>query len=119
MFCLACGSFEFYAAAQAAPGHHAPEGFRNNYPHPGKESFWAWKWAQLREGVPPPPPGGWNFPHMKTDAAALRANGKTYPKVIYPEADHAVFHETGTRYHEAAARDAWAQTLACFGNYLA
>ena len=34
MFCLACGSFGFYAAAQAAPGHHAPEGFRNTYPLP-------------------------------------------------------------------------------------
>jgi N-acyl-phosphatidylethanolamine-hydrolysing phospholipase D len=75
MFCLACGSFGFYAAAQAAPPHHTPEGYRNNYPHPAKESFWAWKWEQLREGLPPPPPGGWKFPHVKTDAAALRANG--------------------------------------------
>jgi carboxymethylenebutenolidase len=51
--------------------------------------------------------------------AAMLANGKTYSKVIYPDADHAFFNDTGTRYNEAAARDAWAQTLAWFGNYLA
>jgi L-ascorbate metabolism protein UlaG (beta-lactamase superfamily) len=73
MFCLACGSFGFYAAAQSPP-HHTPEGFRNNYPHPDKESFWRWKWEQVRDGVPRPPPGGWKFPHVRTDAAALRAN---------------------------------------------
>ena len=73
MFCLACGSFGFYAAAQSPP-HHSPDGFRNNYPHPAKQSFWRWKWEQLREGVPQPPPGGWRFPHVKSDAAALRAN---------------------------------------------
>ena len=73
MFCIACGSFGFYAAAQSPP-HHGPEGFRNNYPHASKGSFWRWKWEQLREGVPGPPPGGWNFPHRKADAAALRAN---------------------------------------------
>jgi len=71
MFCLACGPFGFYAAAQGPQG---PEGFRNNYPHPAKESFWRWKWEQLREGVPTPPPGGWKIPHVRTDAAALRAN---------------------------------------------
>lgn len=48
--------------------------FRNNYPHPPKESFWAWKWEQIRDGTPDAPPGGWQFPSMKTDAAALRAN---------------------------------------------
>lgn len=74
MTCLACGSFGFYAAAQPA-AHHGADGFRNNYPHPAKESFWRWKWEQLRHGAaPPPPPGGWKFPHVKTDAAALRAN---------------------------------------------
>ena len=51
--------------------------------------------------------------------AAMLANGKTYEKVIYPDADHAFFNDTGTRYNEAAARDAWAQTLAWFGKYLA
>ena len=49
----------------------------------------------------------------------MQANGKTYAKVIYPDADHAFFNDTGTRFNEAAARDAWAQTLAWFGKYLA
>jgi L-ascorbate metabolism protein UlaG (beta-lactamase superfamily) len=73
MFCLACGSSGFLAAAES-PAPHGPAGFRNNYPHPPKESFWRWKWEQARQGVPEPPPGGWKFPHVKTDAAALRAN---------------------------------------------
>ena len=51
--------------------------------------------------------------------SAMQANGKTYAKVIYPDADHAFFNDTGTRFNEAAARDAWAQTLAWFGKYLA
>ena len=74
MFCLACGSFGFYAEAQQSPPHHTPDGFQNNYPHPAKESFWQWKWTQLRDGVPDPPPGGWKFPSVRTDAERLRAN---------------------------------------------
>ena len=74
MLCLSCGSFGFNAAAQV-PAHHGESGFRNTYPHPPKESYWRWKWEQLRDGVPEPPAGGWKFPHVKTDAAALRANG--------------------------------------------
>ncbi len=50
------------------------EGFRNNYPHDTKQSFWLWKWEQMKEGVPKPPPGGWKIPHVKADATALRAN---------------------------------------------
>jgi len=48
------------------------DGFQNNYPHPGRQSFWAWKWEQLRNGVPQPPPGGWNVPSTKTDPEILR-----------------------------------------------
>jgi N-acyl-phosphatidylethanolamine-hydrolysing phospholipase D len=48
--------------------------FRNNYPHEAHQSFWLWKWEQLKHGVPQPPPGGWKIPATKTDAAALRAN---------------------------------------------
>lgn len=81
MFCLAGGSLGFYAAAQPAP-RHTPEGFRNNYPHAPKESFWEWKWRQLREGVPEAPAGGWAFPHVRTDAAALRAN-RSLPTVTW------------------------------------
>ena len=29
------------APAQTAP--RGPEGYRNNYPHPEKASFWAWQ----------------------------------------------------------------------------
>ena len=57
--------------ACATPG--AAERFHNNYPHAGRQSFWAWKWEQLRDGVPQPPPGGWNLPAIKTDPEALRA----------------------------------------------
>jgi N-acyl-phosphatidylethanolamine-hydrolysing phospholipase D len=61
--------------AQAPPAHHTPEGFRNNYPHDPKQSFLLWQWERLSNGLPPaPPPGGWQIPHAKTDAAALRAN---------------------------------------------
>ena len=60
------------AFAQGAP--HGPDGYRNNYPHADKESFWAWKVEQWRDGLPPkPPPGGWNLPYVKADVAALRA----------------------------------------------
>jgi L-ascorbate metabolism protein UlaG (beta-lactamase superfamily) len=59
------------ASAQNAP--RGPEGFRNNYPHPEKASFWAWQWERMRDGLPKPPPGGWNLPAVKTDAAALAA----------------------------------------------
>ena len=47
------------ASAQSAP--HGPEGFRNNYPHEARASFWAWQWERLRNGVPTPPPGGWKL----------------------------------------------------------
>jgi hypothetical protein len=48
--------------------------FHNNYPHEAKQSFWAWKWGQIRDGTPDAPPGGWKIPSASTDAAALRAN---------------------------------------------
>jgi L-ascorbate metabolism protein UlaG (beta-lactamase superfamily) len=64
----------FRAEAQAPAPHHSEAGFRNNYPHDPKHSFWLWKWEQLRHGVPEPPPGGWKIPHMRTDAAALKSN---------------------------------------------
>jgi N-acyl-phosphatidylethanolamine-hydrolysing phospholipase D len=57
--------------AQAAPV--GPDGFRNNYPHPEKESFWAWQLERLRNGTPQPPPGGWNLPSVRTDPDALRS----------------------------------------------
>lgn len=59
-------------AVLAAPPHHTAEGFRNNYPHEPKQSFWRWKWEQLRDGVAEPPPGGWKIPAVPTDPSALR-----------------------------------------------
>lgn len=48
----------------------------------------------------------------------LRAAGVPFEIKIYPGANHAFFNDTGPRYHEAAARDAWQQTLAWFRRYL-
>ena len=50
--------------------------------------------------------------------AAMRANGKVFKKVIYPNADHAFHNDTGSRYNPEAARDAWARTLDWFGKYV-
>ena len=68
------------AALLVIAGAHAQaprteDGFRNNYPHAGKQSFWAWKWQQLRDGVPKAPPGGWNLPVQATSPEALRDPG--------------------------------------------
>jgi L-ascorbate metabolism protein UlaG (beta-lactamase superfamily) len=59
--------------ASAQPAPRGPEGYRNNYPHPEKASFWAWQWERMRNGVPRPPPRGWTLPAIKTDPALLRA----------------------------------------------
>ncbi|HUL96310.1 MAG TPA: MBL fold metallo-hydrolase [Usitatibacter sp.] len=75
MFCLSCGIGAGLFAQGELSSHHTAAGFRNNYPHETKQSFWAWQWERMQHGVPQPPPGGWNIPHMRTDAAALRANG--------------------------------------------
>ena len=64
----------FRAEAQSLPPHHAGDAFRNNYPHDPKASFWLWKWEQMKNGVPEPPPGGWKIPQVRTDPAALKAN---------------------------------------------
>lgn len=83
MICALCCAFEgLFAATEDLPAHHTAEGFRNNYPHDPKQSFWLWKWEQLRHGVPQPPPGGWKFPHLKSDARALRAN-RTEPTLTW------------------------------------
>ncbi len=49
---------------------------------------------------------------------AMKANGKTFDKVIYPDTDHAFHNDTGQRYVAEAARDAWSRTLAWFAQYL-
>jgi hypothetical protein len=53
MSCIACGPFGFYAAAQPAP-RHGDGGFRNNYPHPAKESFWTFE-SLTDEALDEPP----------------------------------------------------------------
>jgi carboxymethylenebutenolidase len=49
---------------------------------------------------------------------ALKAANITHKIVIYPDADHAFHNDTGPRYNEAAATDAWQQTLAWFKQYV-
>jgi carboxymethylenebutenolidase len=49
---------------------------------------------------------------------ALQQAGVTHEIVIYPEADHAFFNDTGPRYNAAAARAAWQRTTAWFERYL-
>jgi carboxymethylenebutenolidase len=49
---------------------------------------------------------------------AMQENGKTYTKIIYPDADHAFFNDSGGRYNPAAAADAWQQMLAWFQQYV-
>jgi len=51
--------------------------------------------------------------------AAMRQYGKIYEKAVYPETDHAFHNDTGSRYDPQAATDAWARTLAWFGQYVA
>lgn len=63
----------FYAEAQAP--HHDAAGFHNNYPHDAKQSFWLWKWEQLKHGVPEPPPGPAQAVQVRDDLRAARAVG--------------------------------------------
>jgi carboxymethylenebutenolidase len=51
--------------------------------------------------------------------AAMQQSGKVYEKVVYPDTDHAFHNDTGSRYDPPAATDAWARTLAWFGQYVA
>ncbi len=50
---------------------------------------------------------------------ALKAAGKTFEKHIYEGAGHAFNNDTGQRYNEAAATQAWQRTLDWFAKYLA
>jgi len=51
--------------------------------------------------------------------AAMQKLGKSYDAKIYPETEHAFFNETGPRYNEPAAQDAWSRTLAFLKRNLA
>ena len=52
-------------------------------------------------------------------AAALTAAGLTHELRTFPGVDHAFFNDTGARYNEAAATQAYQATLDWFGRYLA
>ena len=89
MICASCGVLGgWLAQAESPTPRNSQGGFHNTYPHDPPQSFWVWKWEQLRHGVPPPPPGGWKIPHVRTDAAALRANANA-PTVTW--IGHAAF----------------------------
>ena len=49
---------------------------------------------------------------------AMQRAGITHEIVIYPGANHAFFNDTGDRYHETSAKDAWRRTVAWFERYL-
>lgn len=53
-----------------------------------------------------------------TMETAMKQSGKTFEKIIYPNADHAFFNDTGTRYNAEAAADAWVKMLVWFDRYL-
>ncbi|MEO7762243.1 MAG: dienelactone hydrolase family protein [Casimicrobiaceae bacterium] len=50
--------------------------------------------------------------------AAMKENGKTFRKLIYPEVDHAFHDDTGDRYSAGAAQAAWEETLKWFAMHL-
>lgn len=50
--------------------------------------------------------------------AAMRQNGKTFDKAIYPGAGHAFNNDTASSWNEQASYDAWQKTLDWFKRYL-
>ncbi|MCB1626187.1 MAG: dienelactone hydrolase family protein [Xanthomonadales bacterium] len=50
--------------------------------------------------------------------AALKAAGKTYEAVIYPDTQHGFNNDTTPRFDEAAAAKAWQRTLDFFAHHL-
>ena len=57
-----------------AKSHHTQSGFRNNYSHQEKQSFWKWQWERSTHGVPENPPGGYGFALLRPDVAFLASN---------------------------------------------
>jgi carboxymethylenebutenolidase len=50
--------------------------------------------------------------------AALKAAGVTYKFIVYPDTQHAFHNDTGPRYNEAQALQAWRDTLDWFAMYV-
>jgi len=57
-----------------AKPHHTPEGFRNNYLDRKPDGLLKWQWQRITQGLPKPPANNYQFPVVKPDVAALRAN---------------------------------------------
>jgi hypothetical protein len=94
MLCATCGVFGSIFSGSAAAAVQADDGtFRNNYPHADKQSFWAWKWEQVRNGVPEPPPGGWRIPHMRADVF-FRGSRHASPHPAVRPGDNRTLRET-------------------------
>lgn len=49
---------------------------------------------------------------------AMKQNGRTFEKMIYPGAGHAFFNDTGANYNEQAATNAWQRTVDWLKKYL-
>ena len=49
---------------------------------------------------------------------ALADAGKTYEMIVFEDANHAFFNDTGERFDPEAAEEAWSNTLGWFGEYL-
>jgi N-acyl-phosphatidylethanolamine-hydrolysing phospholipase D len=56
--------------------HHTKNGFVNNYlpVDIGSASLLKWQWQRFTQGLPKPPPNGYQFPLEKPDVAWLQAN---------------------------------------------
>ncbi len=70
-------------AAQAQPAPRDAQGYRNNYAHADKGSFWEWQRERWAKGLPlDAPAGGWKLPWVKTDVPALHAR-QSNPSVTW------------------------------------
>ncbi len=50
--------------------------------------------------------------------AAMKKYNKVYDPKIYPGANHAFFNDTGPRFHESSAKDAWARLVKLYDSNL-
>ena len=50
--------------------------------------------------------------------AAMKENGKTFNKIVYPDVDHAFHNDTGPRYNATQAEAAWVATINWFHHYV-